>query len=262
MQNKNLPVTIEALIKEFLECRSCKKISQKYHLNYLFLKKLLQESSEEIKNFYIKLKKQRPNVGKYKRTIKIKEKLSKCAKERTGDKNPFYGKKHSKESLIKIGRASKERVGKRNPNYKDGAYKRRPRDYKIHELTKLRNFVFNRDKFTCIYCNQKGNHLHAHHKIPYWVKEDSFNDVDNLVTVCSRCHFEKAHLNNWACFDVKLITDDLIEKYALDRERLNELALLEKSDAKVWTSRINKGEEEDSKKSSPHENESNKKNQA
>jgi hypothetical protein len=53
---------------------------------------------------------------------------------------------------------------------------------------------------------------------------DAFMDVDNIITVCTKCHFEKAHLGNWQKFDISLITDELIEKYSVDRERLNELA--------------------------------------
>lgn len=35
-----------------------------------------------------------------------KEKLSKLAKQRTGEKNPFFGKEHSKETKLKISNAN------------------------------------------------------------------------------------------------------------------------------------------------------------
>jgi uncharacterized protein (DUF4415 family) len=39
----------------------------------------------------------------------ISEKLSNLASERTGEKNPFYNKKHTKETKEKIGKANKGR---------------------------------------------------------------------------------------------------------------------------------------------------------
>ena len=165
----------------------------------------------------------------YERTEDHKKNLSEIAKKRTGSKNPFYGKKHTKETKAKIAEFTKTRVGKRNPNYKDGKYKRRPRDFKQAEFTKLRNFVFNRDNYTCKYCDCIGGHLHAHHKIPFWVCEQAFLDVDNLVTVCTNCHFEKAHLGDWSKYDITLIDERLMKRYKLDRERLNDTANPEKA---------------------------------
>lgn len=44
-------------------------------------------------------------------TLRLKEKLSQCASKKIGDKNPFYGKKHSKKTKDKL---SKIRIGKYN----------------------------------------------------------------------------------------------------------------------------------------------------
>ena len=144
-------------------------------------------------------------------------------RDKSGKNNPFYGKTHSDKTKKKLSKHAKERTGKRNPNYKDGKYLRRPRDFKISKMTKIRNFVFNRDDYTCLYCNKKGGNLHAHHKIPYWVKPEAFEDSENLCTVCTDCHFEKAHVSNWCRFDVSIISEELMEKYSLDRERLSGL---------------------------------------
>ena len=144
-------------------------------------------------------------------------------RDKSGELNPFYGKTHTEEVKEKLSEHAKKRTEKRNPNYKDGKYLRRPRDYKISVMTKLRKAVFVRDSYTCKYCNKKGGHLHAHHMIPYWVKPEAFEDMDNLVTVCTGCHFEKAHVGNWCRFDVTIIPSELIEKYSLDRERLSGL---------------------------------------
>ena len=154
-------------------------------------------------------------------TIKAPGHALKYNKE--GKNNPFYGKTHSKEVKKGLSERAKTRTEKRNPNYKHGKYLRRPRDFKIAVMTKLRNFVFNRDNHTCCYCETRGGHLHAHHIIPYWVKPEAFEDITNLVTVCTDCHFTKAHLGNWHKFDTGLLTEELETKYSIDRERLSGL---------------------------------------
>lgn len=63
------------------------------------------------------LKRSISNTGK-KRSEKFRERMSAIASERTGDKNPFYGKSHSEETKRKISIANSN-----NPNI--GAHKRK-----------------------------------------------------------------------------------------------------------------------------------------
>ena len=227
MKKIEINIDIAILIKDYLNLNSCYKVAEKYNVSSSAVKRLLREAgvlrtqneAASIRN------KTHDCFGTYERTPEQKKIISDLAKQKTGDKNSFFGKKHSKEVKKKLSENAKARTEKRNPNYKHGKNIRRPRDFKIHEFTPLRNSVFNRDKYTCQYCKNIGNHLHAHHKIPYWVKPEAFLDIENLVTVCTKCHFEKAHLGNWVSFDVSLIDKVLLDKYSLDCERLNELAL-------------------------------------
>lgn len=168
--------------------------------------------------------------------------LSEYAKLRKGEKNHFYGKKHNSEVRARLSEHAKTRTAKRNPNYKNGNYVRRPRDFKISQFTPIRNKVYNRDNYTCQITGIKGGHLHAHHLIPYWVCKDAFFDIDNLITVSTKAHFEICHNKNWIYFNVDLISDKLLQKYSLNRERLNELAG-PRPDAIVRSSAINKTEE-------------------
>jgi len=214
------------LIDAYCELKSTYKVAEKFGVTRHFVKKELKRlgvlrTPSQAANERIS-----PNAGKYERTEEHKQILSEHAKTRTGEKNPFYGKKHTVEVRKRLSQNAKERTAERNPNYKDGKYIRRPRDFKIHEFTPLRNFVFNRDKHTCHYCKIRGGHLHAHHILPYWICNEAFLDSENLVTVCSACHFQKAHCGDWSKFDLDLITDRLKKKYHLPRERLNELASL------------------------------------
>lgn len=216
-------INLQELINAYNELKSSYKVAKKFNVSATAVKRILK--SQGVLRTQSDAAKERDNSHlDYQRTDYHRKNLSEIAKKRTGEKNPFYGKTHTKEAKEKIGKSTKLRVGERNPNYKHGEYQRRPRDYKIAEFTRLRNFVFNRDDHTCHYCKLMGGHLHAHHKIPYWVKNDAFLDVDNLVTVCTECHFQKAHNNDWSKFDVELIDDRLLKRYSLDRERLNDLA--------------------------------------
>lgn len=221
-----LEISTAELIKEYLNSNSTYSIAKKFNTSATAVKRLLKEAGVLRTQNEAAKKRGIPNgFGTYERTEKHLNDLSLCAQSKTGDKNPFFGKKHSESSKKKIGKLTSERIGERNPNYKDGKYIRRPRDFKIGEFTPIRQFVFNRDKYTCNFCKTVGGHLHAHHILPYWVAPEAFLDKNNLITVCSDCHFEKAHKSNWAHFDTSLITEYLLVTYKFDRERLNELAL-------------------------------------
>lgn len=216
-------VNLEDLIADYEVLKSAYKVAAKHSVSATSVKRLLKEAG--VLRTQANAAKDRDNSHlAYERTLKHKQKLSELASARVGNKNPFYGKKHKQDSLNKMSAKAKERTGKRNPNYKDGSYQRRPRDFKQAEFTRLRNFVFNRDGYTCSYCKGFSGRLHAHHKIPYWVKPEAFLDPANLTTVCEVCHFEHAHKGNWVTFDTSIIEDYLLERYKLDRERLNELA--------------------------------------
>lgn len=50
-----------------------------------------------------------------------------------------------------------------------------------------------RDNFTCKLCGQVGGILHTHHIIPFATNVNLRNITSNLVTLCKKCHLEKAH---------------------------------------------------------------------
>lgn len=209
------------LIDAYKELKSTYKVAARFNLTRHEVKTRLKELG--VLRTQSQAAKERKTYPEYVRTNEHKQRLSELAKMRTGEKNPFFGKKHKPEVIKKLSKCAKERTAERNPNYKDGSYKRRPRDFKNAEFRPLRNWVFNRDKHTCHYCKTKGGHLHAHHILPYWICNSAYFDSENLVTVCSTCHFEKAHIGDWSKFDLELITDRLKTKYSIYRERLNEL---------------------------------------
>ena len=71
----------------------------------------------------------------------------------------------------------------------DGQNGRHSREY-----ANWRKAVFERDKYTCQLCMNKGGVLNAHHIKRYSDFPQFRYDVDNGVTLCKRCH-RKVHKN-------------------------------------------------------------------
>lgn len=226
MKNVADLIPTEELIKAYLELNSSYKVAEKFGVSATAVKRLLKKAGVlRTQSDAAKIRKN--DWLDYERTAEHKKRLSDIAKQKTGNKNPFFGKKHSEEFKKQKSEWAKTRTKQLNSNYRHGQNIRRPRDYKYHEFKPLRNKVFNRDNYKCFYCSS-GGHLHAHHILPFWVKPEAFLDESNLITVCSECHLKKAHKNSWSLFDETLVTDALLDKYSLNRERLIELANLYK----------------------------------
>lgn len=54
------------------------------------------------------------------------------------------------------------------------------------EFLAVRTAVLKRDNYTCVNCGRTGGELHVHHIVPR--NEGGTNNLDNLVTLCERCH--------------------------------------------------------------------------
>jgi hypothetical protein len=101
-----------------------------------------------------------------------------------------------------------QRVGEKAPNWKGGITPIGQVIRHGEEYVAWRMSVFERDKFTCQICGQKGGELHAHHLWSFADHEDLRFVVDNGITVCAQCHrvFHKAFGNGnntpdeWALF--------------------------------------------------------------
>jgi len=108
------------------------------------------------------------------------------SKKIQGKNNPFYGKRHTKETKQKISNTSK---GKNNPNYKDG---RSNLPYPLEFDNVLKESIRKRDHYQCQNCSMTeeehliilGHALHIHH-IDYNKMNCSEN---NLITLCNQCN--------------------------------------------------------------------------
>jgi hypothetical protein len=83
---------------------------------------------------------------------------------------------------------SKRVKGSMNPNWKGGIT---PKNKKIRASERYkawRTAVFERDKYTCIWCSQKGGKLNADHIKPFSTHKRLRFELSNGRTLCVACH--------------------------------------------------------------------------
>lgn len=161
------------------------------------------------------------NPSKNKETA---DKISKSVKKylsknpRIGDKNPFYGKKHSEKTKNFLSESKKgkwaynqeqynklcENTPKKenHPNW-NGGTSYLPYDENFDY--KLKNKIKDLDNFICCVCGKKTQKLSIHH-----IDYDKLNSVeDNLVSLCYSCHSKTNYgREKWKLFFEKYIHDD------------------------------------------------------
>jgi 5-methylcytosine-specific restriction endonuclease McrA len=115
-----------------------------------------------------------------------------------GEKNPFFNKRHTKETRQKIS------ISRRGLYRERQTVNKQVRRY--WRVNEWRNFVFERDKYICQMCgahNYSGLgtsiKLHAHHirhlsdiignmSFSEAVKNPELYDINNGITLCLNCH--------------------------------------------------------------------------
>ncbi|MEK6884195.1 MAG: HNH endonuclease [Nanoarchaeota archaeon] len=127
---------------------------------------------------YIKAKLSLAHKGK-KYSEETKKKMSEAHK----------GQKRSKESRLKMSYMAKQRVINGNHNFWKGGINiinngiRHSLEYKL-----WRESIFERDKYICVFCKQKGGKLNADHIKPFALFPELRFAIDNGRTLCGECH--------------------------------------------------------------------------
>ena len=115
----------------------------------------------------------------------------------------LLGKLHSEDTRLKQSRAMKGRKlsqehlrnlklsarrGADCAAWRGGVTTENERLRKCSEYKLWRKSVFERDKYTCIFCGQHGGKLHADHIKPFAFFPELRFAIDNGRTLCEECH--------------------------------------------------------------------------
>lgn len=166
-------------------------------------------TEEHKKNISKTLNERKPCVGRI-LSDEHKNKISKSRRGKyTGEDNPMYNKKHTKESKLKMSQTQKKKYGmtEKHPNWDILLNSITPQIRRSYNYVDWRNKILKRDNFTCKKCNKRGGDLHAHHHKKMFFEllrdnnistfDEAINckelwDLDNGITLCIDCH-KKEH---------------------------------------------------------------------
>lgn len=130
-----------------------------------------------------------PNQKGYKHSEETKEGISKSTKG-------------VKKSMKMRENLSASKRGDKNYRWKDGVTPLRKRIYKSYKTKIWRESIFERDKYACQWCGEKGR-LEAHHTpiefavlvdnlkvktLETALADESFWNINNGITLCYECH--------------------------------------------------------------------------
>lgn len=137
------------------------------------------------------------NLYERKKVCSIECKKIYLSEKYSGDGNPFYGKKHSKNAIAKIIQKTfgvpKIKNSGENSNFWKGGVSQKNRTeraniMRTNEYRIWRKAVFERDNYTCVMCSVKGGEIQADHIKPFSLFINQRFDVSNGRTLCVFCH--------------------------------------------------------------------------
>ncbi|KKL41729.1 hypothetical protein LCGC14_2367370, partial [marine sediment metagenome] len=126
-----------------------------------------------------------PNL---KKQNKIKKLMLEHYIDRSGDKNPFFGKQHSEKTKKTMSRNNwmKKHTGSLNPNWKGGCRKNERNDPAYHQWIKL---VKKRDNNTCRINDEHCKGYNIVHHIFNWREYKKLRyEINNGITLCQAHH--------------------------------------------------------------------------
>ncbi len=164
--------------KQFFRTGPSEEGKQRIRINKIGTK-LSQESKDKISQ-KAKLRWQNPEY---------RTRLSNAFKKKIGHKNPFFGKRHSSETIKKMLGKRKYHYGKDHHWFKPD----RKRNYPLGWTDTLKRAIRERDNYKCQRCGvpqeECQRQLDVHHKDG--IKENC--NPSNLISLCSKCHSQIEH---------------------------------------------------------------------
>lgn len=98
---------------------------------------------------------------------------------KNGGKNYWKGKKRL------------DMTREKNPAWRGGTSTERDKFHTSLEWKNLRNQVFQRDDYRCMDCGERGGKLEVDHLYQWSLYPRLRLEINNLQTVCKRCHLER-----------------------------------------------------------------------
>jgi hypothetical protein len=127
--------------------------------------------------------------------------------DKTGTNNPFYGKKHTAESIAKMSESSKGpspwlcgdvnhfygMSGAKSPTWKGGVTPERQSFYTTDEWKETVKTIWQRDNATCQECGKRKDEFRSiqfdiHHIVSFADNKELRAEPSNLVLLCRPCH--------------------------------------------------------------------------
>lgn len=98
------------------------------------------------------------------------------------------GRKHSKVWIENWKKSRTFAKGSAHHNWKGGVTSENHRIRTSASYTQWRIAVFERDRYTCVWCGQKGGKIEADHIKPFSLYPEFRFDISNGRTLCKSCH--------------------------------------------------------------------------
>lgn len=156
-----------------------KKVSEKYKHTKETKKKIGKSNSVAMKG-----KKNRLGKPHSEKTKKLLSKLNKG--KHSSPKTEFKkGKTYTKAERLARSKALK---GSKSHLWRGGIYPKHKAIRKTVEYKLWREAVFEKDRYTCIWCGYRGKKLQADHIKPFAYYPELRFAIDNGRTLCENCH--------------------------------------------------------------------------
>lgn len=131
-------------------------------------------------------------------------------KDRVAEKNQFFGKKHTRETIEKIAHTKTVSPltirGEKSPLWKGGVTEINKKIRSSAKIKKWRRDVFHRDDYTCQICGVRGCELQADHIKPFSLFPKERFELSNGRTLCVPCHKQTpTYLGKIKTYEKKLL---------------------------------------------------------